>query len=308
MSHQNDTLGTIWMAFAANALVAITKAFGAFYSGSGALLAEAVHSFADTGNQVLLLLGMKQSQKPADEDHPFGYGKSMYFWSLIVAILLFTVGGLYSIYEGLHRLENNTVVDNPQLALGILVIAMLAEGAALYKAIKEINKVRNGVSLFKWFRESRQTELIVIFGEDSAALLGLFFAFVALLATLLTGNPVYDALGSLFIGILLVVVAVFVTIEIKSLITGESASKLVRQGIRSYVENHEYVEDVLQLITLQWGEKVVVIIKARMHEMIQGDSATDLIKHINQVERGIQEKYPQCMEILFEPDFDNKHL
>lgn len=308
MSHQNDTIGTIWMAFAANALVAVTKGIGAFYSGSGALLAEAVHSVADTGNQLLLLLGVKQSARAPDEEHPLGYGKSLYFWSLIVAILLFTVGGMYSIYEGLHRLEEGTIVKDPELALGILIVAIFAEGAALYKAVKEINKVRGNRGLVTWFRESRQTELIVVFGEDSAALLGLTFAFVALSATLLTGDPVYDAIGSLMIGVLLVLVAVFVTIEVKSLIIGESASPEVRRGIRNLVTNHPNVEEVLQLITLQWGDEVVVIIKARMHEVVWGNKADELVRDINEVERLIKDTYPQCMEILFEPDFDNDHL
>ncbi|MGD2119904.1 MAG: cation diffusion facilitator family transporter [Chromatiales bacterium] len=305
MSQKNDTTGAIWSAFAANAVVAAFKGAGAVYSGSGALLAEAVHSLADTGNQLLLLLGVRQSKRVPDEQHPLGYGKSLYFWALIVAVLLFTVGGLYSVYEGLHRLEHNTLVDNPVLALVILVIAMLAEGMALRKAVKEINLVRGGKSIFRWFRESRQTELIVIFGEDSAALLGLSFALLALLATLITGDPVYDALGSLFIGVLLVVVAVFVTIEIKSLITGESASAEVRKGIRDYITNHTTVDEVLELITLQWGNNVIVIVKARMSEMCMGDSARQLVENINEVERGIKQLYPQCMKIIFEPDFDN---
>src|SRR5688572_13424826 len=170
------------------------------------MLAEAIHSYADSGNQALLLWGMKQAKRPPSPDYPLGWGKAVFFWSFIVALVLFSLGGLFSLYEGWHKLHESGGLSYPWVAVGILVFGLIAETISLRACLHEVNKVRNGRTLWRWFRESRQSELVVILGEDIAALLGLAFALAAILVTMLTGNPMWDALGSMAIGALLIVV------------------------------------------------------------------------------------------------------
>lgn len=171
------------------------------------MLAEGIHSVADAGNQLLLLLGLKQSRRPPDDHHPLGYGKSIYFWSFIVALMLFSVGGMFSLTEGWHKLHDPQPLSWPWLAVGVLVFAVIAEAVSLRAAVIEIDKIRGERGYWRWFGDSRQSVLIVIFGEDLAALLGLLFALVAILLTIMTGDPIYEAIGTLMIGALLIVVA-----------------------------------------------------------------------------------------------------
>ena len=165
-------------------------------TGSSAMFAEGVHSLADCGNQVLLLLGMKRAQRPANPDYPLGHGKEIYFWSFLVAVMLFTVGGMFSFYEGWHKLQSTEPLNYPWLAIGVLTFGIIAESVSMRACLAEVKKARGELSLWRWFRTSRQAELVVIFGEDLAALLGLVFALLAVVATMITGNPIYDAIGT----------------------------------------------------------------------------------------------------------------
>lgn len=299
MSAQADSLKSVLYALAANFGIALAKTVAAIITKSGSMLAEAIHSFADCSNQALLLWGMKAAKQPADEDHPLGYGKSIYFWSFVVAILLFSVGGLFSIYEGWHKLHSTEPLNQPWIALGVLLFSIVLEGFSMAGCMREVNKVRAGRSWWQWFKESRQAELVVIFGEDLAALCGLTLAFFAVLATMLTGNPLYDALGSIAIGVLLVVVAFFVSVEVKAMLVGQSAEAPVREGIRAYIGKADGVEQVLNVITLHFGDDLMVAVKARFRDT---GTVSELGARINGIEAGLKQQYPQVKWVFFEPD------
>ena len=263
------------------------------------MLAEAIHSVADAANQLLLLLGMRQAKRPETEEHPLGQQRVVYFWSMMVAILLFFVGGLFSIYEGYHRLTASEAIRNAGIALIVLGIAIVLEAISLWGALREIRKVQAGRTFWRWFRETRQSELMVVAGEDIAALGGLVFAFVAILLSMWSGNPLFDALGSIAIGVLLVIVAITITWEIRAMIIGESAEPALRKAIEQHIRARPEVTTIMRLITLQWGDSVVVAVRA---EMAPASSADQLIAAINRVEDSIQTTFPQARWVFFEPD------
>jgi len=294
-----DSTKAILFALGANSGIAVTKFGAAAYTGSGAMLAEAIHSVADAANQLLLLLGMRQAKRPESEEHPLGHQRVVYFWSMMVAVLLFFVGGLFSIYEGYHRLTASEPLRNAGIALIVLGIAIVLEAISLWGALREIRKVQAGRNFWRWFRETRQSELMVVAGEDIAALGGLVFAFVAVLLAMWTGNPLFDALGSIAVGVLLVIVAVTITWEIQAMIIGESAEPALRQAIEEYIRAQPEVKTIMRLITLQWGDRVVVAVRAEMAPM---ESAEQLITAINRVEDSIQTRFPQAHWVFFEPD------
>jgi cation diffusion facilitator family transporter len=294
----NPTKAVIY-ALGANFAIAVTKYAAAVITGSGSMLAEAVHSTADCGNQLLLLLGLKRSKRPPTPDYPLGFGKETYFWSFIVAIMLFTVGGMFSIYEGWHKLQESEGLEKPLVALGVLAFGIVAESFSMWGALREVNKSRGSLGLWAWFRASRNSELVVIFGEDLAALLGLAFAFAAVLATWITGNPTYDAVGSIAIGVLLVVVAVAVAVEVKAMLIGQGVEAPVRAEMIEFLRAQPAVEDVLDLRTLHMGADVMVAVKARMRPL--GD-LTALVDAINAVEAAFKVRFPQAQWIFFEPD------
>lgn len=289
----------ILYAFAANAGIAAAKGGAAFWTGSGAMLAETLHSIADCANQALLLLGMKRSQRPADEQHPLGYGRATYFYSMIVALMLFTVGGLYALYEGIERVLHPSPLHDPWLAVGILAFSVALEAGSLWGALKIIREQKGGRSFWEWFRITRQSELMVIAGEDIAALLGLVFALAAVLVAIATGNPLYDAMGSLAIGTLLIVVAIAVMREVKGMIVGESADPLVHVEIERFIAARPEVAAIFNLITLQWGDRVVVAAKVRMRESAD---AARMIDEINACEVALKQRFPEVSWIFFEPD------
>ncbi|HEX7916361.1 cation diffusion facilitator family transporter [Rudaea sp.] len=299
MSGKADSLRTIFYALGANFAIFLSKAAAAVITGSGAMTAEAVHSLADCGNQLLLLLGLKQAKAPPSPDYPLGRGKEIYFWSFLVALLLFSVGGAFSIYEGLHKLHDPEPVKWPWLAVGVLAFGIVAESFSMAGCMREVNKARGAHSLWHWFRESRQSELIVIFGEDLAALLGLVFALLAVLLTVLTGNPIFDAVGTLAIGILLVVVAVFVAIEVKALLVGQSADAEVNAAIRAFLDGRPEIARVFNLITLQLGSEIMVAVKAQMRGNL---SDRGVVEAINVVEAAMKQRFPEIRWSFFEPD------
>jgi cation diffusion facilitator family transporter len=294
-----DSTRAVLLALAANGAIAAAKYTAAALTGSGAMLAEAVHSTADCGNQLLLLLGMKRAKRPPNAEYPLGFGKETYFWSFIVAIMLFTVGGLFSIYEGAHKLQDPSPVASPWIALGVLAFSIVMEAFSMAGALREVRKVQAGRSLWAWFRSTRNAELVVVFGEDLAALVGLVLAFVAVLAAALTGNPAYDAMGSVAIGVLLVAVAIAVAIEVKALLVGQGVEAPVRRAMIEFLEADIAVEAVLDLLTLHMGPDVMVAVKARMRE--HGSQAA-LIDEINRVEAAFKVRFPQAQWIFFEPD------
>jgi cation diffusion facilitator family transporter len=289
----------IFFALGANAGIAVTKFGAAAYTGSGAMLAEAIHSVADAANQLLLLLGLKRAGQAASEEHPLGHHRVTYFYGMMVALLLFFVGGLFSIYEGWHRLASLEPLRNAVVALIVLGVAVVLEAISLWGALREIRKVQSGRSFWRWFRETRQSELMVVAGEDIAALGGLVLAFVAVLLSMLTGNPLFDALGSIAVGVLLVIVAVLIMWEIKAMIVGESAEPATRLAIEQHLAQRPEVKRILRLITLQWGEKLVIAVQA---EMAPAASALALIEAINRVEASLQGAFPQALWVFFEPD------
>lgn len=291
----------IFYALGANFGIAVSKFGAAFYTGSGSLLAEAIHSSADCANQLLLLLGMKQARRPASADFPLGHHRVSYFWSMIVALLLFFMGGAFSFYEGVHRLLHPQPMENGGLALVVLGVAVVLEAFSLWGALKEIRHVSDGQPFLSWFRETRQPELMVVAGEDIAALIGLALAFLAVAATVVTGNPVWDALGTLAIGIVLMAIAIAVMIEVKGLIVGESAAPRLRAEIEAFVAAQPEVEQVLNVITLAWGEKVVIAVKARMRDM-ETQTGLQMVDAINAVEERMQQQFPQAQWVFFEPD------
>jgi cation diffusion facilitator family transporter len=299
MSGKADSLKTIFYALGANFAIFVAKLAAAVITGSGAMTAEAVHSLADCGNQGLLLLGMKSAKAPPTPEHPLGHGKAVYFWSFLVALMLFSVGGAFSIYEGIHKLHEPQPLTRAWIAVAVLTFGIVAESFSMWGCLREVNKARGSRSLWRWFRESRQSELLVIFGEDLAALLGLVFALAAVLLTIVTGNPLFDAIGTLAIGVLLVVVAVFIAIEVKALLIGQSVDPEMRESIRAFLDARPEIVRVFNLITLQLGPDVMVSIKAEMqHEL----SADGLVAAINAVEADLRARWPEIRWSFFEPD------
>ena len=299
MAAQVDSLKSIFYALGANFAIALAKSVGAVYTGSASMLAEAIHSYADCGNQALLIWGLKESKAESTPEHPLGHGRAIYFWSFIVALMLFSMGGLFSIYEGVHKLNFIEPVRYAWVAVGILSFSIAAESVSLWGALREINKVRDDLTLWQWFRTSRQSELLVILGEDLAALGGLVLALAFIGLTMLTGNPMWDAVGSICIGLLLVLVAILVGVEVKALLVGQSAEPRVLAQIRAHLEAQPAVAQIYSLLTQQLGNQVMVAVKARMRP--QG-SEVGLIEAINQVERDLRAAFPQVRWIFFEPD------
>ena len=294
-----DTAKAVVYALGANLAIAVAKYAAAAVTGSSSMFAEAVHSTADCCNQLLLLLGLKRSRRAATADYPMGFGKETYFWSFIVAIMLFTVGGMFSIYEGWHKLSAGEGLERPMIALGVLAFGIGAESFSMWGALREVNKSRGDAPLWAWFRHTRNSELVVIFGEDLAALLGLGLAFVAVLASWMTGNPMWDAAGSIAIGVLLVVVAIAVAIEVKAMLIGQGVEAPVRTEMLGFLAAEPAIERVIELLTLHMGGDVMVAVKAKMRP--QGD-LDRLVAAINDVEARFKEAFPQTQWIFFEPD------
>lgn len=263
------------------------------------MLAEAIHSFADCGNQGLLFLGLNASKKSPTADHPLGFGKAIFFWSFIVALILFSMGGLFSIYEGIHKLSSTEKISNPYIAVIVLSVSMLLEGASLWGCITQINKIKGNQSLWKWFTNSRQSELVVVMGEDLAALLGLTFALLSVILSMITGNPVYDSIGSIGIGVLLVIISGFLAVKIKALLIGQSVDILIRKDITRFLEDRPEIASVLNLITLQLGAQIMVAVKVKMEKT---ESVDELIDNINRCEVALKKHNTAIQWSFFEPD------
>jgi cation diffusion facilitator family transporter len=288
-------------ALLANTGIAITKFAAWGLTQSASMLAEAIHSVADAGNQVLLLVGGKRAQREANELHQFGFGRERYVYSFIVAIVLFSVGGLFALYEGWHKIHDPHGIDNWKwVPVAVLVAAIIMETFSFRTAIVEANKVRGPVSWGKFIRNARSPELPVILLEDFAALTGLVLALIGVVLTLATGNGIYDGLGSMAIGALLVCVAIFLAIEMKSLLLGESATRESQQKIVAAIENTPGVQRLIHIKTLHLGPEEVLV-AAKVGVEPTSDAAV-VAETINAAERAIREAEPMSIHVYIEPD------
>ncbi|HRG99327.1 MAG TPA: cation diffusion facilitator family transporter [Polyangiaceae bacterium] len=285
-----------------NLLIAAVKAVAAVLTKSGAMLAEALHSFSDCGNQVLLLVGVRQARKPPDASHPLGYGRAVYFWSFMVAMLLFTGGGMFSIYEGVHKIREPEPVEKVWIGLLILGISLVLEGGATLSNIRELNKRRGKKPFVQYLRDTKDADLVVVFGENSAAVLGLTFAIVALSLAALTHDGRWDGAGSVAIGAVLVGVAVFLAVEVSSLLLGEAADPEIEAAARAAASEFEELNRVLNCITLQQGPgEVFVSIKLSFKSGLDID---DVCRVINRFEEKLRAACPEARWIFVEPDID----
>ncbi|GEK79372.1 cation diffusion facilitator family transporter [Agrococcus baldri] len=299
MSASHGTKAVV-AAFLANTGIAITKFVAWFFSGSASMLAEAIHSVADAGNQLLLLLGGRLAKRRADLEHPFGYGRERYVWAFIVALVLFSVGGLFSIYEGISKIREPHELEMWWLPLLVLAIAIVLESFSLRTAVKEANQVRGKARWWDFIRKAKSPELPVVLLEDIAALLGLVFAFVAVGLTALTGNPLFDAIGTLFIGVLLIAVAAILAIEMKSLLIGEGATREDQERIQRVLNANAGVESVIHMKTLYLGPDELMI-AAKVAFPPQSD-IEHIATTINDLESALRTEVPHARVIYIEPD------
>jgi cation diffusion facilitator family transporter len=298
-SDHGSSAKAILYAFLANFGIAVTKSGAAFYTNSGSMLAEAIHSYADCANQVLLYIGLKQADAPPTPQHPLGYGKVTYFWSFVVALLLFSVGGLFSIYEGWHKLHEPEPLNKAWIALTVLAVSIVLEFFSLLGCLKEIAKIRRGRPFMEWLNHTRNAELVVVLGEDLAALAGLVLAFAFVGAAAYTGDTRFDALGSIFIGVVLIIVAAFIVVRIRALLIGKSAEPALRAQIDELINRDPAIEQLLNTITLQLGPRVLLAAKVKMRSGLTIDEAVD---HLNELEREIKQAFPEVGWIFVEPD------
>lgn len=296
---QGSSAKAILYAFLANFGIAVTKTGAAAYTNSGSMLAEAIHSYADCANQVLLYIGLKQSDDPPTPQHPLGFGKVTYFWSFVVALMLFSVGGLFSIYEGWHKLHEPEALNKAWVALSVLAVSILLETGSLIGCLKEIAKLRRGRPFKEWLIHTRNAELVVVLGEDVAALAGLVLAFIFVGAAAYTGDTRYDAIGSICIGVVLIVVAAFIVVRIRTLLIGKSAEPALRAQIDELINRDPDIETLLNTITLQFGPKVLLAAKVKMRSGLTIDEA---VAHLNDLERDIKTAFPEVGWIFVEPD------
>ncbi|WP_018682343.1 cation diffusion facilitator family transporter [Actinokineospora enzanensis] len=289
----------ILAALAANAGIAAAKFVGFLITGSSSMLAESVHSLADTSNQGLLLLGQKTSQRRATSDHPFGYGRDRYFYSFVVALMLFTLGSVFALYEGIHKVGHPEPLESPWIAIGILIVAVGLEGYSFFTAIQESRKIKGDVSWWGFIRQSRSPELPVVLLEDAGALLGLVLALLGVSLTVATGDPVWDGVGTLCIGVLLGVIAIILIIEMKSLLIGEGATPAELAKIEDELATGK-VERIIHLRTQYLGpEELLVAAKIALRA---GLPMEDVAQAIDDAEARVRAAVPAARLIYLEPD------
>lgn len=289
-------------ALLANLGIAISKFVAFAFTGSSSMLSEAIHSLADSGNQILLLIGNKRSKKGADAQHNFGYGRRRYVYGFVVAIVLFLVGGLFSLYEGFHKWQHPEPLNDWWIAVVVLVVAIILESFSLRTAIKEVNHSRGRRSIPRFVKDSRQPELPVILLEDVGALCGLFFALVGVGLAVITGNGRFDALGAMAVGTLLVVIAVFLAIEMTAMLVGESALPEEAGAIRAALESSPGVLRVIHLRTLHVGpDELLVAAKIAVAHSATGEQIAD---DIDDAEARLRAAVPTATYVFLEPDID----
>lgn len=297
---QDGSRKAIIAAFLANLGIAIAKFGGFLITGSAGLLAESGHSLADTGNQGLLLLGSKRAKRQADAEHPFGFGRERFFWAFVVALVLFSMGGLFAIYEGIHKLQKPEKTENAFVAFIILGVAIALEGYSLRTALKEASHTRGNRTLWQFIRQAKQPELPVVVLEDVGAQIGLVFALFGLVMAEVTGNPRWDAVGSLAIGILLVVIAAVLAIEMKGLLIGESADPADVAKVRAAMEGAGPVRRLIHIRTEHIGpEEMLVAAKLEYDGSL---TFAELAEAIDATERRVRAAVPAAKVIYIEPD------
>jgi len=293
-------------ALVGNTLISITKFTAAAYTGSSAMLSEAIHSMVDTGNQGLILYGMARSKKPADDHHPFGYGMELYFWSFVVAILIFGVGAGVSIYEGIDKIRHPGVITDAYINYLVLGAALIFEGIAWWIAMQEFRQTKGDMGYLEAIRQSKDAAIFTVLFEDTAAMLGLLVAFVGIALAEAINMPVLDGIASVIIGLILATVAGVLAYECKSLLVGESAGSPVIMGIRAIAVEDDGVEGVNELRTMHLGPKdVLVNISLDFADTL---SATDIERTISRMERAIKSAYPEVKRLFVEAQSLTSHL
>lgn len=297
--HGNSNKAVI-AALLANAGIAVAKFVAFLFTRSSAMLAESIHSVADSANQGLLLLGVARAKRAPTARHPFGYGRERYFWAFVVALVLFTLGSMFSLYEGYHKLTHLEPIAAPQIAIGVLLVAIVLEFFSLRTAVQESNKARQGASWVNFVRHSRQPELPVVLLEDIGALVGLFLALGGVGMAMLTGDPAWDGYGTLAIGVLLGVIAIILVVEMKSLLIGESATDADLAAIKSTCVGAPGVVGLLHLQTEHLGPDELLV--AGKLELQPDLTFREVADTIDEVERRIRERVPAARVIYLEPD------
>lgn len=298
---QDGSKKAIIAAFFANLGIAVAKFVGFLITGSAGLLAESGHSLADTGNQGLLMFGSKRAVRRADRTHPFGYGPERYFWAFVVALVLFSMGGLFALYEGIHKLSNPHVVDNVVVAYAILILAIALETYSLRTAVVEARRVKPKDKSWWWYiRNAKSPELPVVLLEDCGAEIGLLFALAGLTLADITGNPRWDAVGSIAIGALLVIIAIVLAVEMKGLLIGEAPLDEVQQAIERSITESPKVNGIIHLRAMHLGpEDLLVAVKVDYDHHL---SVAELAKAIDDTEVAMRAAVPAAKTIYIEPD------
>jgi cation diffusion facilitator family transporter len=287
-------------ALVANLGIAIAKFTGFVITGASSMLSEAIHSVADTGNQALLLLGGRRARRHASEDHPFGYGRERYFWAFVVAVVLFTLGSLFAIYEGVHKIRHPEPIDSPAVAISILVVAIVLEGFSFRTAVMESTRAKGKMGWWRFLRTAKAPELPVVLLEDAGAMVGLVVALGAISTSIATGNGVWDGIGSVLIGVVLGVIAVFLCVEMKSLLIGESADPAVRDRIRALIEATPGVRRLIHERTQHLGpEEILLAVKV---EFDPGMDLAEIAAGVDSIEASVRTEVPEVGPIYVEPD------
>ncbi|MER5420586.1 cation diffusion facilitator family transporter [Streptosporangium roseum] len=293
-------------ALAANLAIAVAKFVAFLITTSSSMLAESIHSLADSGNQVLLLVGGKRAARDRTPEHPFGYGRERYFYAFVVAVVLFTIGALFSLYEGVHKIRDPHAVETPIVAFGVLIFAIIAESFSFRTAIKESNHVRGDQSWVQFIRRSKSPELPVIVLEDLGALVGLILALAGVTMAVITGDGVWDGVGTVAIGVLLAIIAVILAIETKSLLIGEGAGPEAERRIREALEDTPEVTRLIHMRTLHLGpEEILVAAKIAVDH---DDTASEVARGIDEAEQRIRAAVPEARVIYLEPDLDRSKV
>ncbi len=288
----------IYAAFVGNFLIAITKFAASFFTGSSAMLSEAVHSLVDTGNQALLLYGIRRSTKPADETHPFGYGMELYFWTFVVAILIFGLGAGVSVFEGIKKLQHPEPITDVYINYIVLAVAIVFEAVAWFIAFREFNKERGSLTYFKALRTSKDPTVFTVLFEDSAAMLGLIVAFAGIALGEYLGLPILDGVASIVIGVILALTAAFLAFECKGLLIGESANLEVREGVRRLVAEESGIKGINEVLTMHLGPNdILVNLSIDFSEDLSADAVEETV---TKLEIDIKGEYPQIRRIFIE--------
>ncbi len=290
----------IFAALAGNTLIAVTKFVAASITGSSAMLSEAIHSLVDTGNQGLLLYGMNRAQKPADENFPFGHGKEIYFWSFVVAILIFALGGGISVYEGIHHLLHPQPATNPLINYLVLSLAIIFEGVAWLFALREFRRTKGKNGYIEAINQTKDPSVLVVLFEDSAAMLGLLVALIGIGLTQLTGNVYFDGGASILIGFILIGTAIWLARETKGLLIGESAEPQIVQGIREIVQENAIIESVNEILTMHMGPDFILVTLSA--DFVDNASADAVEEQIAELDLQVKIRFPRVKRVFIEAE------